>query len=207
MMPASLERRLALSLVRHAVFMLPRRSASWATAMQHEMEYIQQDREALRWAVGCVSTGYLQRIASLNVVQTSILRWALAVFIASWTVTAFWAVFLLRLKMGGRTGLDAVPAWTLALDSVAGMFYIAGIYCLVRKRASSILMLLAGTAVNGIACASQIAAFFQEYGSTGPAGELRSTYLAYASHLCVILLLWRGFGRQVGRANNDGHQD
>lgn len=108
---------------------------------------------------------------------------------------------------GRPNWIDAVPAWTLALDSVAGMFYIAGIYCLVRKRASSILMLLAGTAVNGIACASQIAAFFQEYGSTGPAGELRSTYLAYASHLCVILLLWRGFGRQVGRANNDGHQD
>jgi hypothetical protein len=204
MMPASLERRLALRLVRHAVFMLPRRFASWATAMQHEMEYIQPDRAALRWAIGCVSTSYLQRIASLNVIQTSILRWALAVFIASWTVTAFWAAFLLRLKMAGRTELDVVPAWSLASDGVAGMFYIAGIYCLVRKKASSIWMLLAGTAVNGIACASQIEAFLQKYGPSVPTGELRSVYLTYASHLCVILLLWRGFARQVGHASNHG---
>jgi hypothetical protein len=172
--------------------------------MQHEMEYIQPDRAALRWAIGCVSTGYLQRIASLNVIQTSILRWALAVFIASWTVTAFWAAFLLRLKMAGRTELDVVPAWSLASDGVAGMFYIAGIYCLVRKKASSIWMLLAGTAVNGIACASQIEAFLQKYGPSVPTGELRSVYLTYASHLCVILLLWRGFARQVGHASNHG---
>lgn len=205
MMPASLERRFALRLVRHAVFMLPRRFASWGRAMQHEMEYIQPDREALRWAVGCVSTGYLQRIASLNVIQTSILRWALAVFIASWTVTAFLAVFLLRLKMTGRTELDAVPAWSLALDGVAGMFYIAGIYCLVRKKASSVWVLLAGTALNAVACASQIAGFIQEYGSTVPAGELRSTYLTYASHLGVIFLLWRGFARQMKAGGNDGH--
>jgi hypothetical protein len=204
MTPASLERRLALKLVRHAVFMLPRTSASWATAMQRELEYIEPDREALRWAVGCVSTGYLQRIASLNVVETSIFRWALTVFIASWTVTAFWAAFLLRLILAGRTELDAVPGWSLALDGLAGMFYIAGIYCLVRKKASSVWMLLAGTAVNGIACASQIAAFFQEYGPNVPAGELRSTYLTYAAHFCVILLLWRGFGRQIGRAIKSG---
>jgi hypothetical protein len=203
MMPPSLERRLALRLVRHAVFMLPRRSASWATGMQHEMEYIQPDREALRWAIGCVSTGYLQRIASLNVIQTSMLRWALAVFIATWSVTAFLAAFLLRLKMTGRTELDVVPAWSLALDGVAGVFYIAGIYCLVRKKALSIWVLLAGTAVNGMACASQIEAFLQKYGPSAPTGELRGIYLTYASHLCVILLLWRGFSRQVGRASND----
>jgi len=204
MMPASLKRRLALRLVRHAVFVLPRGFASWATAMQHEMEYIQPDREALRWAVGCVSTGYLQRIGSFNVVRTRVLRWALAIFIATWTMTAFWAVFLLRLKVTGRPELDAVPAWSLVLDGVAGMFYIAGICCLVRKRASSVWVLLAGTVVHGIACASQIEAFLQEYGPDLPTGELLTTCLTYASHLCVILLLWHGFARQIGRASNDG---
>jgi hypothetical protein len=103
----------------------------------------------------------------------------------------------------GRTELDAVPAWSLVLDGVAGMFYIAGIYCLVRKRASSVWVLLAGTVVNGIACASQIEAFLQEYGPAVPAGELRNTCLTYASRFCVILLLWHGFARQIRRASND----
>lgn len=204
MMLRSLERRIALRLVRHAVFMLPRRSAAWATAMQHEMEYIQPDREALRWAIGCVSTGYLQRFASLDVIQTSVLRWALVVFIASWTFTAFLAAFLLRLKMTGSTELDSLPTWSLASDGVAGMFYFAGIYCLVRKKASSVWLLLAGTALNGIACASQILGFLQKYGPNAPTGELRSTYLTYAAHLCVIVLLWLGFTRQTGHASNPG---
>ena len=205
MTAARLERLLALRLVRHAVFMLPRRSASWATAMQHEMEYIQPDREALRWAIGCVSVAYLQRIVSLNVIHTAVIRWALAVFIASWTLTAFFAAFLLRLKMTGRTELDTVPAWSLLLDGVAGVFYLAGLYCLMRKRISSVWALLAGTLLNAIACASQVAGFLQVHGSTLAAAELRSTCLTYAAHFCVIFLLWHGFTHSIAGARNHGN--
>lgn len=205
MTPVHLERLLALRLVRHAVFMLPRRSASWATAMQHEMEYIQPDREALRWAIGCVSTAYLQRIVSLNVIHTGVIRWALALFIASCTFTAFFAAFLLCLKITGRTELHALPAWSLALDGVAGVFYIAGIYCLMRKSISSVWVLLAGTALNAIACASQIAGFLKAYGPTLPAAELRSTCLTYAAHICVIFLIWYGFTRSIVGARNKGN--
>jgi hypothetical protein len=205
MTPARLERLLALRLVRHAVFMLPRRSAAWAAAMQHETEYIQRDREALRWAIGCVSAAYLQRIVSLNVIHTTVIRWALAVFIASWSLTAFFAAFLLGLKMTGRTELDAVPAWSLLLDGVAGVFYIAGVYCLMRKRFSSVWVLLAGTALNSIACASQMAGFLRVHGPILPAAELRSTCLTYAAHFCVIFLLWYGFTHSIAGARSHGN--
>lgn len=201
--PANIERRLALRLVRHAAFVLPRGAASWGVAMQHEIEHIDSNRDALRWAVGCVSTGYLRRLASLSVVHTVAIRWLLAVFIASWTAPAFLAIPLFRLKLSGESAtvplLDALPTWSFVLDGIAGLLYIAGVYCLLRKKASSVWILLAGTAVNGIACISQVTAVLGASAPDPPAQELLRTYLTYALHFCVIFVLWHGFARGESR--------
>ena len=201
--PANIERRLALRLVRHATFVLPRGAASWGVAMRHEIEHIDSNRDALRWAVGCVSTGYLRRLASLSVVHTTAIRWLLAVFIVSWTAPAFLAISLFHLKLTGQSAsvplLDALPTWSFVLDGIAGLLYAAGVYCLIRKKASSVWVLLAGTAVNGIACIGQVSAVLGASEPDPPAQELLRTYLTYALHFCVIFVLWHGFARGESR--------
>jgi hypothetical protein len=66
-------RRWAVKLAQHAARVLPgagsdRTSAacsdSWADAMQREIDYIEDDRAALRWALGCVLASYKTRLAA-----------------------------------------------------------------------------------------------------------------------------------------------
>jgi hypothetical protein len=201
--PANIERRLALRLVRHAAFVLPRGAASWGIAMQREVEHIDSNHDALKWAIGCVSTGYLRRLASLSVVHTSAIRWLLAAFIVSWTAPSFLAVSLLQLQLSGQSAtvplLDAVPTWSFALDVIAGGVYIAGVYCLMRKQAASVWVLLAGTALSGIACVAQMGAVLVASEPDPPTQELLRMCLTYASHVCLILLLWHGFVRGESR--------
>ena len=56
-------RRLAVKLVRHAAAGLSGASP-WARAMQCELDYIDDDRAALRWALGCVIASYKLRLAA-----------------------------------------------------------------------------------------------------------------------------------------------
>ncbi len=59
-------RRIAMVLAGHASSVLPRaRSASspWADAMRRELDYIDDDRAALRWAIGCITTSYAAQLA------------------------------------------------------------------------------------------------------------------------------------------------
>jgi hypothetical protein len=54
-------RRIAVLLAQHASRVLPRaRSARspWAEAMRRELDYIEDDRAALHWAIGCVTASY-----------------------------------------------------------------------------------------------------------------------------------------------------
>ncbi len=63
-------RRLAFRVARHAAWVLQRVGSPWAEAILHEMHYIEDDREALRWALGGVLASY--RAALTAVVQA---RW------------------------------------------------------------------------------------------------------------------------------------
>jgi hypothetical protein len=56
-------RRLAIKLVQHASWVLPGARSPWAAAMRRELEYIQDDPAALRWALGCVVASYRTRLA------------------------------------------------------------------------------------------------------------------------------------------------
>jgi len=177
--------------------------------MQHEIEYIEPNRDALKWALGCVSTSYVQRLASLNVVQIAALRWMLALFIASWAINDFFAVRFIYLKTAGWLGvriqasdsasfisaLSELQSWSILLDGAAGLLYIAAAYCLTRKKLSSFWVLLAGTAINCAACVSQITVALQKYGPVLSVESLRHTCFTYALHACVIVLLWHGFAR------------
>ena len=58
-------RQIALKIVGHAAWVLPGAESGWADAMQRELDYIDDDRAALRWAIGCVRAGYSARLATL----------------------------------------------------------------------------------------------------------------------------------------------
>jgi hypothetical protein len=58
-------RRIAMLLAQHASRVLPRaRSARspWAEAMRRELDYIEDDRAALHWAIGCVTASYTAQL-------------------------------------------------------------------------------------------------------------------------------------------------
>jgi pimeloyl-ACP methyl ester carboxylesterase len=51
-------RRLAVNFVRHAAWVMPHARSQWADAMRRELDYIADNAEALRWAVGCILASY-----------------------------------------------------------------------------------------------------------------------------------------------------
>jgi hypothetical protein len=57
----SLLRRLSSALIAHAAHVLPSSRSAWAQAMKNELEHIDGDVEALRWAAGCVIASYFER--------------------------------------------------------------------------------------------------------------------------------------------------
>jgi pimeloyl-ACP methyl ester carboxylesterase len=56
-------RRLAVKLAQHASCLLSGAQSPWAAAMRRELEYIDDDSAALRWALGCVAASYRARLA------------------------------------------------------------------------------------------------------------------------------------------------
>ena len=78
----SRSRRLALTLARHAAWMLPSAPSSWAQAMRHELDYIADDSAALRWAFGCMpNAGRLNhprcsRARAASLAPMTMVRWA-----------------------------------------------------------------------------------------------------------------------------------
>ncbi|MFL6603565.1 MAG: hypothetical protein ACJ8R9_19870 [Steroidobacteraceae bacterium] len=75
--PVSLRRRLALSLLRSVHQLLPISSLDWAKAMRAELDHLEDDREALRWAIGCVVAGSKERISTMFAANLKISRWIL----------------------------------------------------------------------------------------------------------------------------------
>jgi len=56
-------RGIASALIAYATRALPSTRATWGAAMENELEHIESDLEALRWAAGCIAAAYLQRSA------------------------------------------------------------------------------------------------------------------------------------------------
>jgi hypothetical protein len=57
-------RRWAVKLAQHAGQVLPGAQSPWAEAMRRELDYIDDDRAALCWALGCVLASYKSRLAA-----------------------------------------------------------------------------------------------------------------------------------------------
>lgn len=73
----SLRRRLALSLLRSVDQLMPTSRLDWTRAMWAELDHMEDDRQALRWAVGCVVAGSKERISTMLAGNLTISRWIL----------------------------------------------------------------------------------------------------------------------------------
>jgi hypothetical protein len=148
-------RRIARALLRHAAQVMPHGDMCWDQAMQNELQAIEDDREALRWAIGCVMAGYRERSHAL--LQAWYARLGLACLIGLLALREFFApvlIFAYRMKywglahfLGLRTAgddyrrlipvMDATPAWLPVLWIVAGLFYLVALWRMLRRAQGS----------------------------------------------------------------------
>ncbi len=149
----SLPRRMAFALIRHAAKVLPSARSSWGEAMKSELDYIESDREALTWAVGCVLAGYVERSRVMDVLQTWYARGFLTLLISGQVLsflfaTALAAVYRLHYLqiaafLGGFTPgddyrrliplMDAIPWWVHGLWVAASALFLVSAWHLLRK--------------------------------------------------------------------------
>jgi len=157
-------RRLADSLVRYAARVIPGVLGHWAQAMQNELAYVADDREALRWATGCVGSAHAARLRHLYLLDIPTVRAAgivLAAFCAfqmtfATAMTASYRLHALGAMdvMGWMTPgddyrrfiplMEAIPAWLHGLLLAAGACYLVATFWLVGRRRAAYLPLLLG---------------------------------------------------------------
>ena len=70
--------RVALGLTAHAARILPPERSEWSQAMIHEVDNLASASAAVRWAVGCVFAGYVERMRTMVRSLISLPRWILA---------------------------------------------------------------------------------------------------------------------------------
>lgn len=99
--PSARWRRIAMKLVRHASRVLPGAQSDWAEAMRREIEYIEDDAAALRWAIGCVTASYATRLAAL-----AQRRWR----VSPGPVVAGSALLLMAMALQGHASDETVSA-------------------------------------------------------------------------------------------------
>jgi len=110
---ASLPRRLARRLARHAGRTLPPAQVAWRAAMLSESEHIESDFAALAWALGCLRHAYSARISHMRFGTLSPSRPALALemLVCFLPLTGVFAAAASSLvTAGART-----PSWLVAL--------------------------------------------------------------------------------------------
>ncbi len=200
-------RRIAAALLRHAARVMPQGAMHWGAAMENELQAIEDDHAAVRWAIGCVQAGYWER--SNAMLQSWYVRAGLACLIAALGLREFFApllIFAWRMKylglahfLGLRTAgddyrrlipvMDATPAWLPVLWVAAGLLFLAALWQMLRKAEHSAVLFFSafGLDLAGIWAVQSIQA------STGvvitPNPIVRGAGVALT--LLTGLLLWR----------------
>jgi hypothetical protein len=153
--PVKLRRWIANVLVRRAAKLLPDRRAAWAQAMRQEVDSIDDDGAALRWALGCVRAGLEENMQHTRLLDISLVRWGIAVWAGLEACSNFFdacIVFAVKYQLwhaakflGGFTpGGDyrriialatATPALAPIFSVTAGVLYLIASVQLLRRDA------------------------------------------------------------------------
>ena len=164
-------RRLAHFLLGRAVKVMPAALSDWAGAMQNELTYVADDREALRWASGCVWFAHWAHLRQLRLLDVPAVRTTgvlLAAFCGFQMIFATVMTLAYRLNAMRITDLlgrltpggdfrrivplmETLPAWLHALSVSAGACYVIAAFCIIgRRRFAHVPLLLAVTLTLGI---------------------------------------------------------
>lgn len=140
----AVSRWLSTQLIRAAMQVSPREREEWAQAMSREVDEIPSDREALRWALGCLQASCHERLKSMRLTNWWPVRWGMALWIALLAVDSLFYVFItLTYKLGLFTEpnpyprnfplLEVTPLWEPMLSLVAGVMFLLAIVLILRR--------------------------------------------------------------------------
>jgi hypothetical protein len=159
-------RRMALVLMAYAARSFPPERALWADAMRGEMLQIENDNEALRWALGCVLTSYRERVLAMAFMDTRAARMVLALLLFYWAMRELFApTHLLHnfanglADMGVRAAdldrfnslLGLTPLWLQALWTAAAVACLLSAWALLRARPVAFAWFLGAAAFEVLA--------------------------------------------------------
>jgi len=185
--------------------------------MESELGFIENDRVALNWALGCVIAGYRERMSDM--LQTWYARSALACLIVLLALREFFAPLLIvayRMKylglahfLGLRTAgddyrrliplMDATPFWLVAVWVVAGLLYLIALWQMLRRAGASYVWFFLGAGLDlaGVLANRSIEASTGVIVSPIPLVRLAGFLLTFS----VGFVLWRMTGKST-RATN-----
>ena len=150
-----MSRALPHALIRHALAVMPPARRPWGRAMAAEIDHIPEGREALIFAVGCLLTGYRERLNPMALSLT-VARWAVALVTALTAAVHLFvsgniAAIMLDLSRNGLGGwaggfpafqgqtsdqalaaLSAIPLWQHGAMIALAAIYAAAAWSLVR---------------------------------------------------------------------------
>jgi hypothetical protein len=203
-------RWLAEAVVRHAARILPRRRAVWAAAMREEICHISDDHEALRWSLGCLRTGYTERMRLLRLLDFVIVRLGIAFWVAlqAWS-GVFDGVFVLSYKLhalgitqylGLRTEgddyrrfiplMNEMAVWKPVGSLLASALYLAAMVQVLRRRRSATGLFFAGLGLSvGLWVQTVVTPGFVRAFSSA---HVRRDTLLYLITALLGMLLWEG---------------
>lgn len=130
-----------------AMRVLPREREDWAQAMSREVDETPSDREALRWALGCLQTSCYERLKYMELTSrlpVRFVRWVMALWVALLAVEMFaFGSVILDYKLGlGLLGLaryprnpmlDVTPLWEPVLALGMGVAFLSATVLILRR--------------------------------------------------------------------------
>lgn len=173
-----------------AMHVSPRERQEWAQAMSREVDEIPSDREALRWAFGCLQASCHERLKSTRLTSWRPIRWGMALWIALLAIdTLFYAGITLTYKLGLFTEhypypgnvplLQVTPLWEPMLALVEGMVFLLAIVLILRRSRVALWAVVAPFAIMLLLFAVRF--------SRPESGYLQSLSIAHQrSHLALI---------------------
>jgi len=216
--PSSL-RRLANVLVSHAVRVMPPARRGWADAMAGEVSHVDNDRRALRWALGCVLAAHGERIRELHMMDLLIVRVAVALLIL---FKAFGAAFATAMTVAYKMNqlgvtesfgkmtpgddyrrliplMEAVPAWLHALWVAAALCYLAAIVGLLTRQRLAYVAVVVGLGLE-LAGTLLERPIIEAVGvRANPNPSVLAQFLQFGLPLLVAVAAWYGSRPQAGR--------
>ncbi len=144
--PGSLLRRLAYGLIRFAAWLLPKNRADWARSMHSELHHLENDFEALIWALGCAVASLKEGLNAMTIGNLKISRWILVPEMAlcfvpltlAWLDGVFGMSGIIRLNMdviqqyfiGSPAGVTALM--TMFSTAILGVLGPVGLIMAIR---------------------------------------------------------------------------